>query len=158
MDRKKFLDWLSEVAYWEYPNRDKFTPKTKQAKNRKIKAQLLKLGLDEERISRLELDEDIEEDEEQEQEEVMPFVKDGVNLTKYPVIIAVKHEAKSCGDCGKQVVNRRIECKVYTTEDKHWRRRCTACDLVWDPESQTYAIPPTHAHFYFRGKKSLRGK
>jgi hypothetical protein len=149
MDKQKFLDWLSELTYWEYPKYNKFTPKTLQGKTRKLKKQLLKIE------QSVEFD---DEEEQQDIEEDMPFFRDGINYTKYPVIIAVKHEAKPCGDCGKSVANRRIECKIYETEDKHWRRRCAACDLVWDPDLNSYCIPSQQAHVYFRGKKSVRNK
>lgn len=52
----------------------------------------------------------------------------------------IKHQARQCGDCGKQVIDRRIWRRIFFTPSRHWRTTCSGCNLTQHPESGLYAV------------------
>lgn len=148
MDNKKFLEWLTLLTHWQYPRTDEkgFNPNGGYNKAQ-LKKQIEK---------RLATAEEIEEDELEDED--MPFVRNGYNLTRSPQVLAIKHEAKPCEDCGIIVQGRVIEQKIYTTGGAHWRRRCSHCNKIQNPDTGKFDIPSHLAHTYFKDKISRRNK
>jgi recombinational DNA repair protein RecR len=68
-------------------------------------------------------------------------IKKNDNSTLNWAIKDVKHTAKSCEDCGRQVVNRRIWRRICYSPDRHWRTTCSICKLTQHPESGKYVVP-----------------
>jgi hypothetical protein len=62
------------------------------------------------------------------------------NPTEGVEIRHVKQSKTSCGDCGKQVVDRRIWNRVLWTPERHWRKTCSACNLTQHPVTRQYTV------------------
>jgi hypothetical protein len=62
------------------------------------------------------------------------------NPTEGVEIKYIKHERQPCGDCGKQVVDRRIWNRILWTPQYHWRKTCSACNLNQHPETKQYTV------------------
>jgi hypothetical protein len=61
----------------------------------------------------------------------------------------IKHQAKPCDDCGKEVINRRIWNRVLFTPERHWRKTCSGCNLNQHPETGKYTISQNGAKAFF---------
>lgn len=150
MDNEKFTSWLDLLAHWQYPRLDQkgFNP------NGTYSRATIKKKVERE-LARLEQEQDTEDSEDLED---MPFVRDGRNTTLSPQILAIKREPRPCEDCGIIVQERVIEQKVYTTGGAHWRKRCSACNKVQNPDTGLYDIPAHRAHVFFKDKIGRRNK
>jgi hypothetical protein len=71
----------------------------------------------------------------------------------------IKHTAKPCDDCGKQVVNRRIWNRLFFTPiEAHWRKTCSGCNKTLHPELKTYSLSNNGVTSVFRQFLSNRNK
>ena len=61
----------------------------------------------------------------------------------------LKVEAKPCEDCGKMVKDRCVNRSLYTFPKRHWRKSCTGCDCVWNPETGAFDLDLKSAQAYF---------
>ena len=53
----------------------------------------------------------------------------------------LKHEAKSCEDCGKMCLDRKIWRRIVGNPvHPHWRETCSSCNLTKHPETGTYSV------------------
>jgi len=52
----------------------------------------------------------------------------------------LKPHVAVCEDCHDVVTNRRIEHKLNETPYKHWRSRCSACDMYNDPATGKFCM------------------
>jgi hypothetical protein len=62
----------------------------------------------------------------------------------------LKHQAKPCEDCGKQVINRRIWRRIFLKPERHWRTTCSGCNLTQHPETKQYAVANSNVTSIFR--------
>jgi hypothetical protein len=152
MDNKLFLEWLNALTYWEYPKTDSKDVKPHITNNKRaIKAKLDRLKAKEALLA----DVDLDEDEEVIEEKIFPT---DINPTRSPLVLAIRHEDKPCEDCGIVGKDRRIECKIYSTGGDHWRKRCTQCNNVYNPDTGKFDLDSRTAHFYFKDKITRRNK
>jgi hypothetical protein len=71
----------------------------------------------------------------------------------------IKHLPKSCDDCGKQVINRRIWNRLFFTPiEAHWRKTCSGCNKTLHPELKTYSLSNNGVTSVFRQFLSNRNK
>ena len=70
----------------------------------------------------------------------------------------IKHQAQQCGDCGKQVINRRIWRRIFFTPMRHWRTTCSGCNLTQHPETGLYAVSNNNVVQVFREWLNRRDK
>lgn len=53
----------------------------------------------------------------------------------------LKHETKSCEDCGKACVDRRVWRRiVMNPQPSHWRETCSSCNLTRHPTTGEYSV------------------
>lgn len=60
----------------------------------------------------------------------------------------LKNTIRVCEDCNELVDRRRVERKLYTSIQPHWRDICTNCNRVRDLEGQ-FRLTPTEANSYY---------
>lgn len=72
--------------------------------------------------------------------------KDNPTLTLR--IRRLKNTIRVCEDCNELVDRRRVERKLYTSIQPHWRDICTNCNRVRDLEGQ-FRLTPTEANSYY---------
>ena len=88
---------------------------------------------------------------------VMVIDKDN-NSTLNWTVKEIKHQARPCGDCGKQVINRRIWRRIFWTPVRHWRTTCSGCNLTQHPETGLYAVSNNGVTNVFREWLNTRDK
>jgi len=56
---------------------------------------------------------------------------------------------KDCSDCGKECKDRRVTKTLYTFPKRHWRKWCSGCNRVQNPDSGLFDLAPVQAAAYF---------
>ena len=140
MDKKLFLEKLSEVADWEIP-------KVQLDASQRVTLSKMRSLKTEQEDQELEDDDDADNNDQELLESINwdttdPNYDPTYNPTFHPRITALKR-ATTCEDCGKSCPNgRQKEKNVYTTEEGHkvWRERCKTCQMTKDPFTGQFCL------------------
>jgi hypothetical protein len=76
----------------------------------------------------------------------------------YPVPVGIKPQTKPCEDCGQTVTDRTVEIKLFQHPQKHWRQRCTNCNLFKNTDTHKFDLDITAAATFFRRKIKNKDK
>lgn len=142
MDEKLFLQRLSEVSEWHRP---KLGPNGALSTNKRAKDLPEHPGP----ITEEQLDLMTDAEAEDYYERLMAWRATQPNNSVPPEILKVKIQAVDCEDCGVHCAEgRRVETRLCSTGQRHWRTRCEACNLYKDPATGQFSIEPQVAHSY----------
>lgn len=117
MNDEEFKKRLSEVAEWRIPKISstdvKIAKQKARGKGRPTKEQLYQ----------------------EEHEQVFIDLFEGINPTYHPMIVSLKIQPSTCGNCGITCENGcEQQSKLYITRNiKHWRQRCITCERCRNP-------------------------
>lgn len=59
-------------------------------------------------------------------------------------------DKKPCDDCGKLVLDRRIESRKVFSPCVHWKNKCVACDKIRNPRTGEWDLEPHTSHYHFK--------
>ena len=126
MDHDEFLRKLSQVAEWQIPKLE--MPKRDW--------NYLKKHAD------IENNEDDDDDEEQDTTTLALVT--GCNPTAAPELLGLKHQARTCEDCGTTCAKGRVTEKIrYEYQGQAiWRERCRNCGMSKDPFTGKFDVDP----------------
>jgi hypothetical protein len=142
MNNELFLKRLSEVSEWHRPQTG---PNGAKSVNKRAKDEPQHPGP----VTELELDEMSDQEAQDYYDQLMAWRSVQPNNSVPPEIIKLKTQAVDCGDCGRHCPDgRRVESKLCTTGQKHWRTRCQACDRYQDPATGEFTLDPKSTHNY----------
>jgi hypothetical protein len=71
------------------------------------------------------------------------------NSTLNWAVKSVNQTLRPCDDCGQTVNDRRINVRVVTFPERHWRRTCNHCRKTWNPETGQYDLTNASAQNFF---------
>lgn len=80
------------------------------------------------------------------------------NPTLNLVVKKLKPCIKNCEDCGRKVRDRVVNKALYSFPVKHWRRHCSSCDSVWNPQTGCFDIDFRSAQPFFTSLLRNRDK
>jgi hypothetical protein len=82
-------------------------------------------------------------------EELEDFVKPKKNYTVPIELVRLKVQPRSCEDCGETVTDRRVNIRVVSFPERHWRRSCTHCRKTYNPETKEYDLSNVAVQNFF---------
>ena len=143
MNNEEFLKKLSEVAEWVRPQTGpNGHPSIAKGKNYKPPEHPGP-------ITEEELDAMTETEAEQYYKQLMAWRESQPNNSVPPEITQLKIQAVDCEDCGQHCENgRRVETRLCSTGQPHWRTRCQVCDRYKDPATGKFTLTPKETHNY----------
>lgn len=144
MNKDEFLKRLSEVSEWHIPM---LGPNGCYSVS---KGRASKLVEHPGEVTAEELEEMSESEVKKYYEQLMAWREQQPNPSVQPEIIKVKTQPVDCPDCGKHCPNgRRTEKKLHESGSRHWRERCTECDMFKDPLTDQFTLSKQASHQYF---------
>lgn len=128
MNHELFLKRLREVAEIEHPhdNRKQVPPPPK--------------------VTNEELDEMTEHEVKEYWDQLVAWRESLPNETIQHELVKIKHEPKTCEDCGKEVVNRKVHIRLCHTGAPHWRTHCMTCHLHQNPLTKKFDMNGTDSN------------
>jgi hypothetical protein len=82
-------------------------------------------------------------------EQLEEFIKPKKNYTVPIELIRLKVEPRSCDDCGQTVTDRRVNTRIVSFPEKHWRKTCTHCRKTYNPETKQYDLSNVAVQNFF---------
>ncbi len=81
------------------------------------------------------------------------------NPTQGVKIKKLKHEYKSCEDCGKICQDRRVWKRIVLNPvEPHWRETCSSCNLTRHPETKDFSVSNANVFSIFNEYLNKRNK
>jgi hypothetical protein len=91
-------------------------------------------------------------------EELEEFVKPKKNYTVPIELVRLKVQPRSCDDCGETVTDRRVNIRVVSFPERHWRKSCTHCRKTYNPETKQYDLSNVAVQNFFAAWCKRRDK
>lgn len=144
MNNDEFLKRLSEVSEWHRPQTG---PSGAASVNKRTQAK--RSALHPGNITQAQLDLMTDEEAQDYYDRLVAWREAQPNPSVPPQIKRLKIAAVDCEDCGRHCPNgRRVESKVCTTGQPHWRTQCHECELYRDPATGEFTLPQHTVHNY----------
>ena len=90
--------------------------------------------------------------------ELEDFVKPKKNYTVPIELLRIKVQPRSCDDCGETVTDRRVNIRVVSFPERHWRKSCTHCRKTYNPETKQYDLSNVAVQNFFAAWCKRRDK
>jgi len=144
MNKKEFLQRLSEVSEWHRPH---LGPNGCYSV---AKGKTIKLPEHPGTVTEQELEEMSEHEVKCYYDRLLAWREAQPNESVPPEITQVKVQAVDCEDCGRYCeYGRRTQRKLHDSGSRHWREFCVECEQFKDPATGKFTVPKLGSHQYF---------
>ena len=73
-------------------------------------------------------------------QELEDFITPKKNYTVPIELVKLKIQARSCEDCGQEVTDRKVNMRILSSPEPHWRRSCTHCRRTFNPLTEKFDL------------------